>query len=184
MPLADDRFNWLYQSEPEPELADRTIVEARGRVLGGSSSINGMNWVRGNPWDYDNWASLGLSGWSYAECLPYFRRAETFAGGADRYRGGSGPMRIERCRAEGPLYHAFIEAGTQAGHAHVADHNAFRQEGVHVTQRNVHEAFAGAPRKPTCMRQRRVPIWTLQPAPASPGWYSGHSDRSGKAPPG
>jgi choline dehydrogenase len=141
MPLADDRFNWLYQSEPEPELAHRRILEARGRVLGGSSSINGMNWVRGNPWDYDNWASLGLSGWSYAECLPYFRRAETFAGGADRYRGGGGPMQIERCRAEGPLYHAFIEAGTQAGHVHVADHNAFRQEGVHVTQRNVHEGI-------------------------------------------
>ena len=91
--------------------SDRRIVEARGRVLGGSSSINGMNWVRGNPWDYDNWASLGLKGWSYAECLPYFRRAETFAGGADRYRGGSGPMRVETCRAASPLYHAFIEAG-------------------------------------------------------------------------
>ena len=141
MPLADDRFNWLYQSEPEPELEQRRIVEARGRVLGGSSSINGMNWVRGNPWDYDQWASLGLKGWSYAECLPYFRRAETFAGGADRYRGGSGPMRVERCRAESPLYHAFIAAGVEAGQEHVADHNAFRQEGVHVTQRNVHDGI-------------------------------------------
>jgi choline dehydrogenase len=100
-----------------------------------------MNWVRGNPWDYDNWGALGLSGWSYAECLPYFRRAETFAGGADRYRGGSGPMRVETCRAASPLYHAFIEAGTQAGHEHVPDHNAFRQEGVHVTQRNVHDGI-------------------------------------------
>ena len=141
MPLADDRFNWFYQSEPEPELGDRRIAEARGRVLGGSSSINGMNWVRGNPWDYDNWASLGLKGWSYADCLPYFRRAETFAGGADRYRGGSGPMRIETCRAESPLYQAFIAAGIQAGHEQVADHNAFRQEGVHVTQRNVHDGI-------------------------------------------
>ena len=141
MPLADDRFNWLYKSEPEPELDHRRIVEARGRVLGGSLSINGMNWVRGNPWDYDNWASLGLKGWSYADCLPYFRRAETFAGGADRYRGGSGPMRVETCRAASPLYHAFIEAGIQAGHEHVADHNAFRQEGVHVTQRNVHDGI-------------------------------------------
>ena len=141
MPLADDRFNWSYQSEPEPELGDRRIAEARGRVLGGSSSINGMNWVRGNPWDYDNWASLGLKGWNYADCLPYFRRAETFAGGADRYRGGSGPMRIETCRAEGPLYQAFIAAGIQAGHEQVADHNAFRQEGVHVTQRNVHDGI-------------------------------------------
>ena len=141
MPLMNDRFNWFYQSEPEPELDERRIAEARGRVLGGSSSINGMNWVRGNPWDYDNWASLGLKGWSYADCLPYFRRAETFAGGADRYRGGSGPMRIETCRAESPLYQAFIEAGVQAGHEHVDDHNAFRQEGVHVTQRNVHDGI-------------------------------------------
>lgn len=141
MPLADDRFNWLYQSEPEPELEQRRIIEARGRVLGGSSSINGMNWVRGNPWDYDHWGSLGLEGWSYAECLPYFRRAETFAGGADRYRGGDGPMRVERCRAESPLYHAFIAAGVEAGQEHVADHNAFRQEGVHVTQRNVHDGI-------------------------------------------
>jgi choline dehydrogenase len=141
MPLVDDRFNWFYRSEPEPHLNDREIIEARGRVLGGSSSINGMNWVRGNPWDYDNWAAIGLKGWSYAECLPYFRRAETFEGGESRYRGGGGPMRVETCRAENPLYQAFLEAGVQAGHEHVADHNAFRQEGVHVTQRNVHDGI-------------------------------------------
>ena len=141
MPLIDDRFNWFYRSEPEPHLGDREIIEARGRVLGGSSSINGMNWVRGNPWDYDNWAAMGLKGWSYAECLPYFRRAETFEGGESRYRGGNGPMRVETCRGENPLYQAFLEAGVQAGHEHVADHNAFRQEGVHLTQRNVHDGI-------------------------------------------
>ncbi len=141
MPLMNDRFNWFYRSEPEPHLGGREISEARGRVLGGSSSINGMNWVRGNPWDYDNWAALGLAGWSYADCLPYFRRAETFAGGESRYRGGDGPMRIETCRADGPLYDAFLEAGVQAGHSRVEDHNAFRQEGMHITQRNVHDGI-------------------------------------------
>jgi choline dehydrogenase len=136
-PLMNDRFNWFYNSEPEPHLGGRTVHEARGRVLGGSSSINGMNWVRANPWDYDNWADLGNHGWSYADVLPYFKRAETFDKGANEYRGGAGPMKIETCKAENPLYHAFVKAGTEYGLPHVADHNAFRQEGVHVTQRNV-----------------------------------------------
>src|SRR5262245_9678807 len=75
IPLTNDRFNWFFHSEPEPHLNGRKIYEARGRVLGGSSSINGMNWVRGNPKDYDNWATAGLKGWSYSECLPYFKKA-------------------------------------------------------------------------------------------------------------
>ena len=140
-PLGDDKFNWFLHTEPEPALNQRKIYEARGRVLGGSSSINGMNWVRGNPWDYDQWAARGLAGWSYAECLPYFRKAETFDGGANRYRGGSGPMMIETCAADSPLYTAFLRSGEQAGYLHVQDHNAFRQEGVHVTQRNVHKGL-------------------------------------------
>lgn len=137
LPLGNDRFNWRFESEPEPGLDGRTVLEARGKVLGGSSSINGMNWVRGNPWDYDNWGAMGLKGWSYDEVLPYFRRAETFDKGANDYRGGSGPMQIETCAADGPLYDAFIQSAKQAGMVHVDDHNAFRQEGVHVTQRNV-----------------------------------------------
>ncbi|WP_189401918.1 MULTISPECIES: choline dehydrogenase [unclassified Mesorhizobium] len=140
-PLMNDRFNWFYNSEPEPHLQGRVIHEARGRVLGGSSSINGMNWVRGNPWDYDNWASIGADGWSYAQCLPYFKKAETFDKGANAYRGGSGPMRIETCKAENPLYHAFLRAGVESGLKHVADHNAYQQEGVHITQRNVHDGI-------------------------------------------
>lgn len=140
-PLMNDRFNWYYHSEPEPHLDNRKIHEARGRVLGGSSSINGMNWIRGNPWDYDNWGAMGLEGWSYAGCLPYFKRAETFDRGANEYRGGTGPMRIETCAARNALYHAFLDAGVQAGHERVEDHNAFRQEGVHVTQRNIHKGI-------------------------------------------
>ena len=110
-PLMNDRFNWYYNSEPEPHLNNRTIHEARGRVLGGSSSINGMNWVRANPWDYDNWSAMGNAGWSYAEILPYFKKAETFDRGANSYRGGNGPMMVETCKAENPLYHAFLRAG-------------------------------------------------------------------------
>jgi choline dehydrogenase len=137
LPLGSDRFNWRFESEPESGLNGRTILEARGKVLGGSSSINGMNWVRGNPWDYDNWAAMGLEGWSYAEILPYFRRAESFDKGANDYRGDKGPMLVETCKAEGPLYDAFIQSAKQAGMRHVEDHNAYRQEGVHITQRNV-----------------------------------------------
>lgn len=140
-PLMDDKFNWYLHSEPEPGLNDRKIYEARGRVLGGCSSINGMNWVRGNPWDYDNWEAMGNAGWSYADVLPYFRKAETFDKGANDYRGGNGPMHIETCRADNPLYRAFLEAGKQAGLPHVDDHNAYRQEGVHITQRNVHRGL-------------------------------------------
>jgi choline dehydrogenase len=136
-PLMNDRFNWFYDSEPEPHLNGRSIHEPRGRVLGGSSSINGMNWVRANPWDYDNWAALGMAGWSYADILPYFKKAETFDKGANAYRGGSGPMRIETSKADNPLYDAFLAAGTEFGLDHVADHNAYQQEGVHITQRNV-----------------------------------------------
>ncbi|QXI30919.1 choline dehydrogenase [Pseudomonas vanderleydeniana] len=140
-PLMDDRFNWYLHSEPEAHLDNRKIYEARGRVLGGSSSINGMNWVRGNPWDYDNWAEMGLKGWSYDDCLPYFRKAETFDKGADDYRGDQGPMHIQTCAANNPLYTAFLDAGKQAGYAHIADHNGYRQEGVHITQRNVHKGI-------------------------------------------
>jgi choline dehydrogenase len=141
LPLANDRFNWFYYTEPEPHLDGRKVYEARGRLLGGSSSINGLNWVRGNPLDFDNWAALGLPGWSYADCLPYFKKSETFETGANAYRGDQGPMQIETCKAANPLYQAFLAAGQQFGLPLVEDHNAFRQEGIHVTQRNVHEGI-------------------------------------------
>ena len=136
-PLMSDKYNWYYHTEPEPFLNDRRILEARGRVLGGSSSINGMNWVRGHGWDYDNWGKNKLPSWSYDQCLPYFKKLETFDKGGNLYRGGDGPMLIETCRADSPLYNSFLRAGQQAGLEHVQDHNAHKQEGVHVTQRNV-----------------------------------------------
>lgn len=99
-PLTNDRFNWFYNSEPEPGLGGRPMYAPRGRVLGGTSSINGMNWVRGNPWDYDNWDAVGAKGWSYADVLPYFKKSETYDQGPSAYRGGSGPMKIETSGAE------------------------------------------------------------------------------------
>lgn len=141
LPLGNDKYNWYLHTEPEPGLNARPIYEARGRVLGGSSSINGLNWVRGNPWDYDQWAAKGLTGWSYADCLPYFRKAETFHGAASPYRGTTGPMMVERCQAKNPLFEAFLRAGEQAGYQYVDDHNAFRQEGIHITQRNVYRGL-------------------------------------------
>ena len=135
-PLAarDKRWDWGYLSEPEPELNGRRILEHRGRVLGGSSSINGMVANRGNPRDYDAWAAAGLASWSYAHCLPYFRRMESFDRGADAWRGGEGPQSIETCRAEHALDQAFLKAGEQAGYGFTPDQNGARHEGFHVAQ--------------------------------------------------
>jgi len=130
----DPRFDWGYVGEPEPHCDDRHILEHRGKVLGGSSSINGMVANRGNPRDYDAWAAEGLDTWSYAHCLPYFRKMETFNGGADEWRGGDGPQSIERCDASHPLYQAFLEAGVQAGYERTDDQNGARHEGFNVAQ--------------------------------------------------
>ncbi len=127
-------FNWGFVSEPESGLNGRTSDQHRGRVLGGSSSINGMVFVRGNPLDFEGWAAAGLPDWSYAHCLPYFRRMETFEKGSDTYRGGDGPLHVHSCRAENPLYHAFLGAGQDYGLPLTPDHNGFRQEGVNVAQ--------------------------------------------------
>jgi choline dehydrogenase len=132
------RLGWGYESGPEPQLGGRTIDEKAGRVIGGSSSINAMIYNRGNPLDYEGWAADGLPDWDYAHCLPYFRAMETFAGGADDWRGDDGPLRITRARAEHNLYDAFLRAGEQAGFAVTPDHNGFRQEGLHVAQAFVH----------------------------------------------
>lgn len=133
------KLGWHYQSGPEPHLNDRVIDEKRGKVLGGSSSINAMIFNRGNPLDFDAWAAHGLSDWSYAHCLPYFKRMETFADGSDTWRGGEGPMRISRCKAEHKLYDTFLRGGEQAGLSVTEDHNGYRQEGLHIAQALVHD---------------------------------------------
>jgi choline dehydrogenase len=115
--------------------------EKRGRVVGGTSSINAMIFNRGNPMDFDGWAEQGLTEWSFARCLPYFRRMETFAEGADEWRGGEGPMFISRCRAAHKLYDTFLRGGEQAGFEVTPDHNGYRQEGLHIAQAFVHDGL-------------------------------------------
>jgi choline dehydrogenase len=136
-PLLDKTRTWSFDTGPEPYLDDRVINHVRGRMLGGSSSLNGMVYVRGNPRDFDNWAKEGLDQWSYAHCLPYFKKLESFDKGANEYRGGNGPVRITSMKADLPVFQAFLTAGQQAGHQLNTGYNAFRQEGVHVYQANI-----------------------------------------------
>jgi choline dehydrogenase len=128
-PLKDDKYNWYYESEPEPHMDGRRMYCPRGRVLGGSSSINGMAYVRGHALDYDRWAGNALPDWSYAHVLPYFKRAESRAKGGDDYRGGDGPLHVSTGACTNPLYKAFIEAGVQAGYPFTEDMNGHQQEG-------------------------------------------------------
>jgi len=130
-PLAGDTYNWAYMTEPEPHMDGRRVSCPRGRVLGGSSSINGMVYIRGHALDYDGWAAAkGLAHWSHAHCLPYFKRAETRLQGADDYHGGNGPLYVTTGKMKNPLYRAFVDAGRQAGYATTDDMNGYRQEGL------------------------------------------------------
>ena len=124
-----EEIQWRYVSEPESELDNRRMWQQRGRVLGGSSSINAMMYMRGHPLDYQRWVELGAKGWSYSEVLPYFRKSETYDGGADAYRGGGGPLGVHRASMASPLFEVFIEAGVEAGYARNEDVNGARQEG-------------------------------------------------------
>ncbi len=129
-PLKGTRYNWAFHSEPEPYMDGRRIYHPRGKVLGGSSSINGMAYVRGHARDYDRWGQYGLRGWTYADCLPYFRKAQSHEHGADDYRGGDGPLKVTAGREVGALEAAWIAAGRQAGYAVTEDMNGYRQEGL------------------------------------------------------
>ncbi len=122
-------FDWGYDGEPEPQLNGRRIEAMRGKVLGGSSSINVMAFTRGAAGDYDRWARGGALGWSYAEVLPYFKRLECWEGGESRWRGGSGPVGVEWAKTKDPLFDAWIEAGKAAGYRHTADYNGAEAEG-------------------------------------------------------
>lgn len=139
-PMANPRYSWMYDSEPEPFMNGRRIHCPRGKVIGGSSSINGMVYIRGHALDYDAWAQRdGLGNWSYAQCLPYFRKSETRARGGDAYRGDSGPLHVSTGACRNPLYGAFIEAGQQAGYARTDDMNGYRQEGFGPMDMTVHK---------------------------------------------
>jgi choline dehydrogenase len=133
--LNNPRINWNYLSEGEPGTAGRALQWPRGKTLGGTSSINGMLYVRGNPADYDGWAQMGCRGWSYDEVLPFFRKSETYRGGGDpEYRSRGGPLIVEDYRTILPLTHAFVAAAQEAGFPFTPDYNGRTQEGVAYSQ--------------------------------------------------
>ncbi len=135
MPL----YDWGFQSEPEPHLGGRKMATPRGKVIGGSSSINGMVYVRGHALDFDTWDEMGAKGWSYADVQPYFQRMETSHGGEEGARGTNGPMHVTRGRRENPLYEAFVAAGRQAGFETTPDYNGSKQEGFGAMEQTVYK---------------------------------------------
>ena len=139
IPIGNKHYDWCYKSEPEPFMHNRRIAHGRGKVLGGSSSINGMIFQRGNPLDYERWAGdRGMASWDYAHCLPYFKRMEDCLAGGDEYRGDEGPLVLERGPATNPLFQAFFKAVQEAGHPLTKDVNGYQQEGFAAFDRNVH----------------------------------------------
>ena len=137
--LCDDKYNWYYHTEPEKGMNNRVMYWPRGRVWGGSSSLNAMVYVRGHAFDYDRWEKEGAKGWSYADCLPYFRKAQTHALGANNYRGGGGPLQVSQGTSKNPLCQAFLDAGVQAGYPFSEDMNGFQQEGFGWMDKTIHK---------------------------------------------
>src|SRR6185312_12043669 len=138
IPLNMSRYDWGFASEPEPHLGGRVLATPRGKVLGGSSSINGMVYVRGHARDFDHWAEEGARGWSVAVVLPYYKRMEASHGGEDGWRGTDGRMHVQRGSSHNPLFAAFIEAGRQAGFETTADYNGSKQEGFGPMEQTIH----------------------------------------------
>ncbi len=130
------KYNWNYQTEPEPFLNNRRLAQPRGRVLGGSSSINGQLYLRGHPYDYEEWERLGARGWSYASVLPYFKRLETRLDGSSQYRGSDGPVGVTTTSPD-QLAKAFLDAGRQAGYRATADVNGGQQDGFGLLPKNI-----------------------------------------------
>ena len=164
MGIGNRFYDWMYESEPEPEMGGRRVYHARGKVLGGSSSINGMIFQRGNPMDFDRWAATpGCEEWDWAHCLPYFKRMETCMAGEDDWRGGEGPLKLERGPATSPLFQAFFEAVQQAGHPMTPDVNGYRQEGFNAFDRNVYRgrrlSAARAYLHPV-LHRKNLDLWT------------------------
>src|ERR1017187_4796295 len=129
IPMNTEKYAWRYHSEPEPQLAGRRIYTPRGKVLGGSSSINGLVYVRGNALDFNYWEQQGAQGWSYRHVLPYFRRAEHCHAGGDAYRGNAGPLHTRYGSLRNPLHQAWLTAALEAGYPATSDINGFQQEG-------------------------------------------------------
>ena len=157
-PMNMSRYDWGYQSEPEPHLNNRRLACPRGKVIGGSSSINGMVYVRGHARDYDHWAESGADGWAYADVLPYFKRLETWHGEGDAdWRGKSGPLHISRGPRDNPLVQAFVKAGEEAGYHTTQDYNGEKQEGFGPFEATIHKgqrwSAANAYLKPALKRE-------------------------------
>lgn len=143
-PMNMELYDWGYRTEPEPNLGNRRLAAPRGKVIGGSSSINGMVFVRGHADDFNHWAEQGATGWSFADVLPYFKRMETAhqnggVGGEDGWRGTDGPLHVRRGPADNPLFQAFIDAGNQAGYGITNDYNGSRQEGFGLMEQTIHK---------------------------------------------
>ncbi len=156
-------FDWGFVTDPEPGLNGRSIDASRGKVLGGSSSINVMAYTRGHPGDFDRWAQKGATAWSYADVLPYFKRCETFAGGANTWRGGTGPLGTEFAKTTDPLYPAWIEAAKAAGIPNTPDYNAASQEGFGRSQytiRDGHRSSAATAFLKPAMRRPNLTVET------------------------
>ena len=132
-------YNWGFWTEPEPQLENRKLWWPRGKGWGGSSSINGMIYIRGHARDYDQWRQMGLAGWAYKDVLPYFKRSESFEGGGDDWHGDKGPLKVSKASTPNPIYSAAVEAGAQAGHMVTKDFNGFQQEGWGPYQHTIHD---------------------------------------------
>jgi choline dehydrogenase len=159
MPMNMSTYDWGFSTEPEPHLGGRVLATPRGKVLGGSSSINGMVYVRGHAGDFDHWAEQGATGWAYADVLPYFKRMEHAHGGEDGWRGTDGPLHVQRGSRRNPLYEAFIQAGSQAGFELTDDYNGSKQEGFGPMEQTIHRgrrwSTANAYMRPA-MKRRNV----------------------------
>ena len=140
-PMNMGTYNWGFETEPEPHLNNRRLATPRGKVIGGSSSINGMVYVRGHARDFDTWAEMGATGWSFADVLPYFKRQENVEGGEPDWRGHHGPLYVKKGLRKNPLYQAFIDAGRQAGYPVSADYNGHQQEGFAAMEMTVHNGL-------------------------------------------
>ena len=156
-PMNMPRYDWGYQTEPEPHLGGRRLATPRGKVIGGSSSINDRVYVRGHARDFDHWAEAGAKGWAFADVLPYFKRMENASGGEDGWRGTDGPLHIQRGKRANPLYETFVKAGRQAGFEVTEDYNGAKQEGFGPMEQTIHRgrrwSAANAYLKPALKRQ-------------------------------
>ncbi len=192
--LHNPRVNWNYASEPEPGTGNRRIHWPRGRVLGGSSSINGMLYVRGNPADYDGWAQMGCRGWSWEEVLPFFRKSENYRGGGDpAYRGRGGPLEVEDYRTVLDLTHAFVEAAGQAGFPRSPDLNGANPEGAGHSQMTRRGRLRASTARTFLARAKRRPNLRIETGAVATGlvleggrcvgatWRQGGAERSARA---